>query len=110
MSEVGIDRDGAGIDMYPDATARIMADLVKAAADVKSGWDALIGAIAGLDGQLGNGPLGRPMVQPYNDGVRQVREGVDQVWGQVDHLATTGTRAVADYRAADDSAAQNFTP
>jgi hypothetical protein len=109
VTEPGIDRDGAGIDMYPSATARIMADLAKAAADVKSGWEAHIGVIAGLDGQLGHGPLGRPMVKQYNDGVRQIREGVDQVQGQVDHLSTTGTQAVADYRAADAASAQNFT-
>lgn len=107
--EGGVDIDGAGIDMVPGRAAPIMADLTQAAADAKTGWEQAIGKIAGLDAQLGNGPLGRPMVQQYNDGVKQVREGgVDLVQPQAEQLAAHGTKAVPDYVAADIESAGNF--
>ncbi|KOV87235.1 hypothetical protein [Nocardia sp. NRRL S-836] len=106
----GVDADGGGIDMYPGRAAPIMADLTKAASDVKTSWDRAIGKIAGLDSQLGNGPLGRPMVHQYNEGVKQVREGgVDLVQPQAEQLAAHGTKTVPEYVAADQGSAKNFS-
>lgn len=105
----GISRSGAGTDMVPRLASPIMADLTTVAAKVKTDWNALIGKIAGLDSQLGNGPLGRPMVKQYNEAVKQVREGgVDLVQPQAEQLAAHGTKAVPEYIAADRESAQNF--
>lgn len=97
-----------GIDMQPEAAKAVMAAIVAAGATLKTDWDASIGQIAGLDGQLGNGPLGRAIAADYNAAVKAIRDGAEQMVERVNKLGATGTSIVQMYTATDQRTGQHF--
>ncbi|MBB4906427.1 hypothetical protein [Actinophytocola algeriensis] len=104
----GVDVDGGGIDMYPDAAAAAVAALAATAANFRQAWLAELGKINGLDSQLGKGPMGRDFAPQYNNVIRQIVEALDELGRRIEERVTFGNFAVAEYRKADDDNAQRF--
>lgn len=104
----GIDVNGGGIDMYPDATSAAIAGLAKAAADFRQAWLGRLTLINGLDSQLGNGPLGQQFAPNYNNTVRQIVDGIDELGRRIEERVAFGDFAVKEYVAADQDNAQRF--
>lgn len=98
--------DGIGMHL-PEAKA-VMAAIVAGGTTLKTDWDAGIGQIAGLDGQLGNGPLGRAIAADYNAAVAAIRDGAEKMVERVNKLGATGTSIVEMYAATDQHTGQHF--
>lgn len=104
----GIDRDGGGIDMFPDLTTGVVTQLGKAGEKVETAWRARLGEIAGLDGQLGNGPLGVLIAEEYNPAAEEIVRGMDDTRASVVESVDVGHRCVGIYVETDQRSAQNF--
>ncbi len=96
------------IAMDPSAAAAAMAELLATATSLHADWAASIGAIAALDGQLGDGPLGRAVAADYNAAVRSIRDGADATVLRLGQLGEVGTEIVRMYRDTDGRTGQYF--
>jgi hypothetical protein len=100
--------DPERIAMDPDAAQAVMSALVATAEALRADWAAGIGQIAALDGQLGNGPLGRAIAADYNAAVQGIRDGAEQTVERVGQLGDAGTRIVRMYMDTDARTGQYF--
>jgi hypothetical protein len=104
----GVNVDGAGMDMRPSDTSAIVETLAEAARALRQNWLGKLAEIAGLDSQLGNGPLGRQFAAEYNVSVRQLVEAVDELGGHLQKLVDFGRYSVNEYVATEQSNAQRL--
>lgn len=104
----GIDLNGTGISMYPAPTQKMMGDLAALLKTVRDGWHTSNGKIEGLEGKLGEGPLGEPVKEQYNPAVKQLRESINTMIDRFTKISDQGTKAVPLYVDADFQAGQHF--
>jgi hypothetical protein len=104
----GVDVDGGGIDMYPDATNAALAALAGVAASFRQAWLGKLTTINGLDSQLGKGPMGRAFAPDYNASIQSIVDALDELGGRVEERVRLGTAAVGEYIKADQDNAQRF--
>jgi hypothetical protein len=104
----GIDRDGGGIDMFPDLTTAVVTQLGRAGENLETEWQARLGEIAGLDSRLGNGPLGVLIAEQYNPAVDEIVRGMADTRASVVESVDIGHRCVGIYLEADRQSARNF--
>ncbi|OLR95292.1 hypothetical protein [Actinokineospora bangkokensis] len=104
----GIDRDGGGIDMFPDLTEAAVDAIGQAGSALDAQWRGKLGEIAGLDSQLGNGPMGVAVAGQYNPSVDQITAGMDQTRDAVTQSVDLGHRCVGIYVQADQQSAGGF--
>jgi hypothetical protein len=90
------------------AAEKVMAALQATATALSAEWTLRGEEIATLDGQLGNGPLGRAIAADYNAAVQAIREGADQTVERVSQLGEVGTAIVRMYRETDGHTGQYF--
>lgn len=95
MGQVSI---GSGdIQMDTDATDAAMNALGSAGSDLTRDWGTLLTAINGLEGQIGQGPLGRPFAHNYNAEAEPVVEATELMFGAPERTAASGRTVVASY-------------
>lgn len=104
----GINLDGAGIDMFPGETSSVVTGIGEAGTRFREGWLGMLGAIAALDSQLGNGPLGRVFAADYIPSVRQIVEALDELGRRLEERVRFGHYAVNEYVTTDQNAAQGY--
>jgi hypothetical protein len=104
----GVDIDGSGIDMYPAPAGQMMIDIAQALNAAQTTWDTANERILGLEGGLGNGPLGRPVAEQYNPTAAQIREFVTDMLRRLTGVSETGSKAVPMYIDTDQRAGQHF--
>lgn len=104
----GIDLNGTGISMYPAPTEQMLIDVATILTTVRDGWHASNGKIEGLEGKLGDGPLGKPVKEQYNPAVKQLRESIDLMVERLGTLSEQGNKAVPLYVDADFKAGHHF--
>jgi hypothetical protein len=104
----GVDVNGAGIDMYPVPAARMMSELARILGDARDGWAGAEGRIAGLEGKLGDGPLGKAAMEQYRPAAKQLGEIIADMIKRFGTLSDAGTKAVPTYVTTDQQAGQHF--
>jgi hypothetical protein len=104
----GIDLDGAGVDMWPDETTKVVEAIGAAATDFRAAWLGKLGEIAALDSQLGQGPLGRTFAKDYIPAVKQIVDGLDELGRRVEDRVRFGNYAVNEYILNEQNNAQRF--
>lgn len=103
-----IDLNGTGISMYPDPTGKMMGDIATILNTLWNGWTTTNGRIEGIEGKIGDGPLGEPVKKDYDQAVKQFREIVSSAVANLSNLSEAGTKAVPMYIKADLKAGQHF--
>jgi hypothetical protein len=104
----GISLNGVGIAMYPAPADIMMQDIARILGTARDGWDAANGRIEGLEGKIGQGPLGEPVAQQYNPAAAQLRKYVAEMVENLTKLSDAGTKAVPIYVDADLEAGHHF--
>jgi hypothetical protein len=104
-----VDLNGTGISMFPVPAEKMMSDIAKILTDVWDGWNTANGRIESLEGKLGDGPMGKPVIKQYNPAVKQIRKVIADTVEQLSTLSEEGTKAPPIYVEADLQAGQNFS-
>jgi hypothetical protein len=97
----GIDADGGGIDIYPDLTKGVVSAMGQEGNNIHDTWNRKLGEIAGLDSQLGKGPLGAKAYSEYQPFVDAVRKQMDDMKPPLDEKVRNGNACVDIYVAED---------
>jgi hypothetical protein len=90
-------------DIYMDipAVSGAMEALSTVGTALTAGWSAVRSEIIGLDGQLGQGPLGQAFVSGYRPAATAIAETADKCCQLPQRFAEAGHQCVADYTRAD---------
>lgn len=102
----GIDADGGGIDIYPDLTRTVVSSMGQEGNTIHEAWNRVLGEIAGLDSQLGKGPLGAKAYSEYQPFVDAVRKQMDDMKPSLDEKVRNGDACVDIYVAEDQKTKQ----
>jgi hypothetical protein len=104
----GVDLNGTGISMYPAPAEKMMIAIANILTAARDGWTAANGKIEGLEGKLGEGPLGEPFRKQYNPAAKELTKSINEMVEQLRKLSESGTKAPPLYVNADFQAGQNF--
>lgn len=103
-----VDLNGTGISMYPAPTEKMTNTVATILNNARDGWNAANGRIEDLEGKLGEGPMGKPVIEQYNPAVKQIREIIADTLEQLTKISAAGTKAVPTYVNADLQAGYEF--
>jgi hypothetical protein len=106
MTEV--DLDGAGVDMYVEPTEAAMTALEAVGADFRTEWGRHRTVMGGLEGRLGQGPLGREFAAQYNPVAAELATSAESLAGSVEQRARSGRSCALIYLTADDEGRRAF--
>jgi hypothetical protein len=105
---VGVDVDGAGIDMFPGPAGEMMTRIADALKNARDGWHRAEGRIESLEGKLGDGPMGKEFREQYNPATEKIGEFITDMVERLEKLSKAGTEAVPTYVNQDQAAGQHF--
>lgn len=100
--------DSGGMRMETDATTQVMAALAKAGTAILKGWTQSRQTIAGMEGRLGQGPMGQAFMAAYKPAANGLDPQVQSCAAAPLALADAGHRSAADYELADEIARDSF--